>query len=1113
MGEVWLANDTLLNRPVAVKFLQATKDAMYKEMFLSEARTLASLQHPNITLIYDAVFDERDNRFYIMMEYVEGKSLANLIEESEGPLPLQTIFDITTGILRALKYAHSKSIVHRDIKPENIVIQEGQVKLTDFGLAALVSILAEQKSGYIIGTPSYMPPEQILGEGVDHRADLYALGVTLFEMVTGGYVPFEYSDRREILMAQIEDEPPSVKEFAPATPVMLERIIMKLLAKHPDDRYPSADVLLDLIDTMQARQQFNQRYLKLLGSEASLLIGRSEEINRLGEVWAKVRQSNTPRLLVVTGEPGIGKSRLIVQFLGDCIVDKGFRAIAGRCDELGAPYTPFAEILATIFEQGLVRPTTAESQMNRILDQIPGLASLLNIERKSPPAEKKQPRVTSGLWKTLSDRVPDNVADNPLQTQWQFFATILNILVELGPTVLFLDDAAFLDEASATLVRFLTRQAQIPLLIIAECANQGKAITWLNLFPAEDRDALTLSPLAPASVKQYLENLLGGTISDAAAYMLEKRSRGNPFHIAEMSRQLVEAGEIYLSEGEWRYTPPTDTGDLSEVLVSPLLLNAFARRLDKLSDKSRMLLALAALIEPSADFDFEVWLALIAGDAQPATVQTAPTAQTTAPAQAAAVTQAAAAAQAALEEALQRRLVRDLGNDRFAFRPADVAKALIASLPKDRRLELHRQIAKILMEKDGNPILIGYHYERAGQASEAAHYLEAAGARAIAANAIRQAIDCYKRAAGLVETQSAYIALGNLYRQQGSWADSIAALQRALELARQSGDDRQQAKILNDLSFTCWLSDQYQEAAQYASTVLKFKNISNVEAATAQSHLGMISWLLGHLKEAEAWCQKAVSLLMSSGDEGRLAGAYNRLGLVYFTKGKFADSRKITNRSLDIRRRLGDHWGEAYCLVNLGQVSAEQGDFEAGMVHFSAARQLFDKIGSNDGVMVVSAEQARALVCRGQPAQALPLIREALQLAEEIGKRSAYGLGDIHLLMAQVHLATNEVEQAMSSVENALKLIEPAGNRKYIAAGQALLAQIYERQGQPDKAEMMYKKAMLLFGQVGAPAGLWRTQVSYARFLAGRGDRVMAAKLEQQARVEAQKLGLYLKDE
>jgi tetratricopeptide (TPR) repeat protein len=463
-----------------------------------------------------------------------------------------------------------------------------------------------------------------------------------------------------------------------------------------------------------------------------------------------------------------------------------------------------------------------------------------------------------------------------------------------------------------------------------------------------------------------------------------------------------------------------------------------------------------------------------------------------------------------LEEALQRRLIRELGHGRYSFRPASVSKTLIATLSKSQQRELHSQIADILIQKEGDPILIGYHYEQAGRGTEAARYLEAAGERAITANAIHQAIDCYKRAVELVETEPAYIALGNLYRQQGNWPESIQALQKALELTKQNNQLDHQARILNDLAFTSWLSDRYQDAAQFASTALKFKNISSVERATAQSHLGMVAWLLGRLTEAEEWCQRAVELLRQSNAESRLAGAYNRLGLVCSAKGKFDEARRVTNLALELRRKLEDHWGEAYCLVSLGQVATEQGDYQQAISHFNMASQRFEEIGSNDGIMVVSTEYGRTLLQQGQTAEAVAPLTKARDLAEAIGKRTAYGLGDIYLLLAQADLAQGAIERAQTGAHDALKLVEPAGNRKHIAAAQAILAQIYELQGKRDQANIAYKKALNLFSLVGHPAGLLRTQLKYARFLAKNGDIEGGATLEQEVQREAAKIGLSL---
>lgn len=1087
MGAVWLYQDTLLNRPVAVKFLQATDEQMYKDLFLSEARTLASLQHPNITMIYDAAFNEADNRFYIMMEYVEGNTLADVIEQSAGPLPLETVLDIMTGVLEALKYAHNKGLVHRDIKPENIVIQKDRVKLTDFGLAALVSILAEGDNEYILGTPAYMPPEQIISEGVDGRSDLYALGVTLFELLADGRLPFAYEDKRQLLQAHIEETPPSVREYAPAIPLILDHMVAKLLAKHPDDRYPSAEAVLDVFKSLRARQMFSRRYLQLFDPEAGPLVGRRAESKKLNDTWAAIQKSGKPRLLAITGELGMGKTHLVAEFLGCQVIDKNLTALAGRCNELGAPYAPYAEVLATIFDSGLVNPNAFQSQMDHILKQMPGLAALLNIDPPPQPVQKKPKASSSGLWQTLSTRVPSENLVDPMQAQWQLFATVLNIMAELGPTVIFLDDAEFMDESSIALTRFLIQQGQLPLLLLVECQGDEKPAAWLTSFDAAEKEDIHLSALTLAEIKDYLATRLEGQVSDAAVSIIQKRSRGNPLHIEELTRQLIDSGELFKDENSgWRYLPPPDTGDLSQDLLSPFLMNAFTRRLEKLSLKNRELLAVAAVLEHGSEFEFEMWVALLGGQPQ------------------------RTVAQDALKEALGLRLLRDMGDNHYSFRPVDVSNALAAGLPAARQQELHRQAAKILVEQESDPILIGYHFEQAGQATESARYLESAGARAMAANAVNQAISCYTRAMQIIETEAGYSALGKLYRQQGAWSDSINAHKQALELAKKNADINRQAHILNELAFTLWLSDNYREAAQSASAVLKLSGVSDIEYAAAQSHLGMISWVLGHLAEAEKWCRKSVETLSKADDEIKLAAAYSRLGLVYFSLGNYPEAIRVTNRSLESRKKQQDHWGQGYCLVTLSKVAVDRGDFQQATAFLDSAKTLFEKISSSDGLMVVYTEQGRTLLAGGQIQESLTALSRAMRLAEQLGKQSAYGLGDIYLLIARANLAQNKLNQAKESVESALKLVETAGNQEYIAAGWAISAQILMAQANLDAAAKMYQKSIELYKKIGSPAGLLRAKLNYARLLAVQNRHDQAATLEQQAQSEAEKIDLRL---
>jgi serine/threonine protein kinase/tetratricopeptide (TPR) repeat protein len=1093
MGEVWLANDTLLNRPVAIKYLKSAQDAPHDEAFLSEARMLASLNHPNVTLIYDAVFDENKNQFYLVMEYVEGKPLSDLIPRWSGPLPLEIILDVAIDILQALQYAHEKGIVHRDIKPDNAIMQKEGVKLTDFGVAGLISLLAEGTE-YMAGTPAYMSPEQIQGEATDGRADLYSLGVMLFEMASGGHQPYQFSNRDEALDAHLDQAPGALRTFSPNAPLALERIVMRLLAKDPADRYPSAETVIDALRPLQARQRFSQSHLDLLDPEIKPLVGRTEQLQQMEVVWTACQEAAKPYLLVVKGEMGIGKSKLITEFLGQHVVDKGFAALVGRCDESGAPYAPFAEILATIMDKQLAESAITQEQADQLLDQIPSLARLLNISDtsaaetetdKAPPQEETAE--SAGLWKALSDKVAETTAEASWQTEWQFFATVLAILTELGPAVVFLENATFLDEASVALARFLIRQGQLPLLLVAAGRDTEQAMPWLDAFSADEHEILTVPPLSPAAVKEHVANLIGGTAPEAAVDLITERSHGNLLQIEGITQQLLDSKELHQAEdGQWRYTPGKEVETPADAFLPQAVLSAFTRRIEKLPESSRQALALAALIEPGPEFNFDPWVTLLGGKSPQEL------------------------AQGVLDEALKKRLIRQVGHQRYTFRPPDLAKALTAVLTKTHRRKIHSQIAKTLHQQQADPILVGYHYEQAGQPGEAAEYLETAGNKAISTNAVDTAIVYYNRAGALAETCSTYKALGYLYRLKGKKDDSVRALQHALALAKQAGDTADQAQILNGLSLTFWLYDDYEQAYQQAAAVLKLDDVPEREGITAQLYIGIIAWLRGQLAEAEEWCQKSLKALQKSGHKAGLARAYNRLGQIYLSQGKLAEAQTTFQHALELRQKLGNEWGQGQCLTNLGRVAAEQGDFEQASSLFQSAQQLFEKMNSRDGLMAVYANQGRAFLYQGNSDEALPLLTQALHLAMERGQRSAYVLSDIYLLIAQASLGQGKVKRARAATDDALKLVEAAGNQEHVALAQATLAQVHAAQGDSSAAEAMYQQALTLFEQIGSQIGLVRAKLSYAQFLGQQGQAAEATTMEQKARDEAGKMGLYL---
>jgi len=242
MADIFLGDDLKLNRKVAVKILSANYagDRNFVARFKSEAQILARLNHPNIVQVYD--WGEFNSSYFICMEYVDGESLKEIIEK-KGPLPPETVADYAIQISSALLMAHKNNLVHRDIKSQNILVTlEGKVKVTDFGIAKSLTVDVT-KTLNIMGTAHYISPEQAKGEVLDHRTDIYSLGIVLYEMLTAD-VPFRGGNSIDISLKHIYEKPLKPSELMENIPDKLEKIIMHCLEKNPLARYPTVRELI-----------------------------------------------------------------------------------------------------------------------------------------------------------------------------------------------------------------------------------------------------------------------------------------------------------------------------------------------------------------------------------------------------------------------------------------------------------------------------------------------------------------------------------------------------------------------------------------------------------------------------------------------------------------------------------------------------------------------------------------------------------------------------------------------------------------------------------------------------------------------------------------------------
>ena len=269
MATVYKAYQPSMDRYVALKVLPQyhSKDPSFTKRFIQEARTIARLEHKNILPVYD--FGEEEGVAYMAMRYLDGGTLQDIL--SLGQLPLTEVVEIMSQICAGLDYAHRRGVVHRDIKPANVMVDdEGGVYLTDFGLAKVLEGSSDLTvSGVVMGTPLYMAPEQSVGDEVDGRADIYAAGVILYEMVTG-QPPFQAETPMAIVLAHLHEPLPLPRDINPNVPDEIQRVILKALAKKPEDRYQTAKEMADKLSETIATISLssNATTLQFLSSEA-----------------------------------------------------------------------------------------------------------------------------------------------------------------------------------------------------------------------------------------------------------------------------------------------------------------------------------------------------------------------------------------------------------------------------------------------------------------------------------------------------------------------------------------------------------------------------------------------------------------------------------------------------------------------------------------------------------------------------------------------------------------------------------------------------------------------------------------------------------------------------
>ena len=519
MGQVWQATDTQLGREVALKILPDAfaDDPDRLARFQREAQVLASLNHPNIATIHgieEAEPSTSDGTSpgqrvkALVLELVEGPTLADRM--ADGPIPADEGLTIATQIADALRAAHAAGVIHRDLKPANVKVRpDGMVKVLDFGLAKRLDVSDTPPSqamttdvlttvGAVVGTPAYMSPEQILGGEVDTRSDIFAFGVVLYELLTGTH-PFLQEKASDTKAAILRDPPAPPRGAAAASAYA---IFDRLLAKTPADRYQTCEEVHAEVGRLQEASAWGTvagaEVLSTLapGGRRTAFVGREPEQATLEALVAQTVAGHGG-IMLIGGEPGVGKTRLVEQVL-DAARQRRCLALTGRCYEMEGtpPFMPFVETL----EQS-ARVVPAATLRTALGDAAPEVARLMPDLRR--------------LFPDIGPTIPLP----PEQQRRYLFKNYTEFLERAGrvsPLVFLFDDLQWADEATLQLLQYLAPQlGQMRMLVLGTYRDvelddeRPFAATLETLTRKRVAQSLTLGPLPQPGVSEML-SALGG---------------------------------------------------------------------------------------------------------------------------------------------------------------------------------------------------------------------------------------------------------------------------------------------------------------------------------------------------------------------------------------------------------------------------------------------------------------------------------------------------------------------------------------------------------------------------------------------------------------------------
>jgi tetratricopeptide (TPR) repeat protein/tRNA A-37 threonylcarbamoyl transferase component Bud32 len=993
MGVVYTALDSFTGKQVALKksgvfasgmeTLAPTADnTEFRLLLVNEFKILAGLRHPNIISVLDYGFDE-DKSPYFTMELLQN---ARSLRDAGQDRPMDYKLDLVVQMLQALAYLHRHNILHRDLKPGNVLVVNGEVKVLDFGIAMLRKQAAEDDQE-TVGTPMYMAPEILRGMQPTPAADLYAVGVMAYELFVGQH-PFHFSSMNDLYNDILFSMPEVPVDTLGAG---LALVIQRLLLKSPEDRYASANAVIEALNEA-TDHHFEAETAATRSSflEAAPFAGREREMQQLlDEMSAALKGEG--RSWLIGGENGVGKSRLTDELRIHALVE-GANVLRGQAiSEQGNPYEVWPDVLYRLSVLSDIDPQEAAI----LAPIVPKIATLVSGELP------QLPEVDAGA------------------AQDRMFRTIEGIIARYNhPLLIILSDLHWADDESLQLLaRLLPMVSQKPVMLVGSYRDDERPrlpelLPGMNLLKVKRLDA--------QGIEAVLVSILGEVGHNRQLIaLLERETEGNMFFLLEVVRALAEEAGQLDQINAMRLPEKVVTGGVQAIID---------RRLDRVPAADRPLLNLAAVagrqldldvlqkLEPEIDFD--EWLS----DASEA-----------------AVLEVEEETWSFAHNQVRERIVADLDEDTFRALHRRLAEAIEAVYP----------------DGEGQFAALAQHWEWAQEADKAFRWYKLAGENSEEAYAPIKAIEYYRKALSLMgagrkaarQRVEIFTGLGKMLRWQTHF-DEAADIYRAMLSEAEDLDDKiAQARALIGLSDVLNSQGDRQGTFDYA---LQAETVAREVGKKAQRELldalGNKAWGQYRLKQDDAaWvtAQEALELARSLKLREPIGRNLSILGSISGFANRLEESETFMREAADIARELGSKRDIAIRVNNLGELRKLRGDFHEAITLYKEALDGFREIGYRDNELAALHNLGVTYVELQEYATGESYLRQVVDIAA----KDWWVLYETYLYLAQACFAQANLAEATIAAQRALEEGKKNDDKAVVGKSLAILAQISARLG------------------------------------------------------------------